>query len=154
MSIWWTAAGFIHLIENYGDPPHFNNKQTLSYFECVYCMIVTMSTVGYGDYTPNTTDEKIFAMIVEIAGVGGAVGTILVAVFAAASFGGNADADYSIGSQLTTQLLAALYTAVYTAIVSFIILKLIDATIGLRVNEREESEGLDIADHGETGYND
>ncbi len=89
-----------------------------------------------------------------VHGVGGAVGTILVAVFAAASFGGNADADYSIGSQLTTQLLAALYTAVYTAIVSFIILKLIDATIGLRVNEREESEGLDIADHGETGYND
>ena len=89
-----------------------------------------------------------------VHGVGGAVGTILVAVFAAASFGGNADADYSIGSQLTTQLLAALYTAVYTAIVSFIILKLIDATIGLRVNERGESEGLDIADHGETGYND
>jgi ammonium transporter, Amt family len=89
-----------------------------------------------------------------VHGVGGAVGTILVAVFAAASFGGNADADYAIGSQLTTQLLAALYTAVYTAIVSFIILKLIDATIGLRVNEREESEGLDIADHGETGYND
>jgi Amt family ammonium transporter len=89
-----------------------------------------------------------------VHGVGGAVGTILVAVFAAASFGGNADADYMIGSQLTTQILAALYTAVYTAIVSFIILKVVDATIGLRVDEREESEGLDIADHGETGYND
>ena len=54
MSIWWTAAGFIHLIENYGDPPLFDNKQTLSYFECVYCMIVTMSTVGYGDIFPGT----------------------------------------------------------------------------------------------------
>ena len=43
ISIWWTAAGFIHVIENYGDPPMFDNKQKLTYFECVYCMIVTMS---------------------------------------------------------------------------------------------------------------
>ena len=89
-----------------------------------------------------------------VHGVGGAVGTILVAVFAASALGGNADADYSMGSQLTTQLLAALYTAVYTAIVSFIILKVVDAIFGLRVDEREESQGLDISDHGETGYND
>ena len=88
-----------------------------------------------------------------VHGVGGIVGTVLVAIFAASQFGGNAGEGFSIGAQLKTQILAALYTAVYTAIVSFIILKIVDKVIGLRVEEREESEGLDIADHGENAYN-
>lgn len=89
-----------------------------------------------------------------VHGVGGIVGTILVAFFAASSLGGNQGADFSAGSQLKIQLLAAVYTAVYTAIVSFVILKVVDVVIGLRVDEREESQGLDITDHGEAGYTD
>ena len=49
-------------------------------------------------------------------------------------------------------LLGALATAVYCAIVTFVLLKLIDAVMGLRVSEEEEREGLDISSHGETAY--
>ncbi len=86
-----------------------------------------------------------------VHGVGGFVGTILVAVFGTKSFCGGLG-DFNIGSQLTTQLLAALYTIILSGVVSYVLLKIIDKTIGLRVSEQEESEGLDLADHGEAGY--
>jgi Amt family ammonium transporter len=62
--------------------------------------------------------------------------------------------DFSIGRQLSTQCLAALYTIILSGIVSFTLLKIIDAIIGLRVTPLEEEEGLDLADHGESAYND
>merc|ERR1719464_2570149 len=53
VSVWLTAAGIIHLLENSGDPPDFTNarkgEDSLSYWNCVYFLMVTMSTVGYGD---------------------------------------------------------------------------------------------------------
>ncbi len=86
-----------------------------------------------------------------VHGVGGFVGTILVAFFAAESFGGN-QVGLDIGSQLGAQTMAAVTTAAYTAAVSYALLKLIDVTIGLRVTQLEETQGLDIALHEETGY--
>ena len=62
--------------------------------------------------------------------------------------------DFNIGSQLVTQLLASLYTILLSGIASFVILKVIDATIGLRVSPEEENQGLDLAEHGEAAYND
>ncbi len=88
-----------------------------------------------------------------VHGVGGIVGTILVAVFAHEMFGGK-EGQLEIGKQLATQGFAAVFTAVYTLIITLIILKVVDATIGLRVSESEEREGLDVASHGETAYND
>ncbi len=84
--------------------------------------------------------------------VGGAIGALLTGVFAAASLGGS-KVDLNIGSQVWIQLQGVLFTVVYCAIVSFIILKVIDAIIGLRVSEEEETEGLDLSQHDERGYN-
>ena len=88
-----------------------------------------------------------------VHGVGGFIGTILVAVFAHEMFGGK-EGQLAIGKQLATQSFAAIFTAVYTLVVSLVVLKVVDAMVGLRVTEAEEREGLDVASHGETAYND
>ncbi|NDB01203.1 MAG: ammonia channel protein, partial [Betaproteobacteria bacterium] len=62
-------------------------------------------------------------------------------------------ADYSIAAQVWIQLKAVLITVVWSGVVSFIAFKVVDLTIGLRVNEEDEREGLDISAHGETAYN-
>jgi len=87
-----------------------------------------------------------------VHGVGGFVGTILVAVFGSTGFAGGLG-DFSIGSQLVTQSLASVYTILLSGIASFVILKVIDLTIGLRVSPEEENQGLDLAEHGEVAYN-
>lgn len=88
-----------------------------------------------------------------VHGVGGFVGTILVAVFGSTTFAGGLG-DFNIGSQLVTQSLASAYTILLSGFASFVILKLIDLTIGLRVTDEEENQGLDLAEHGEVAYND
>jgi Amt family ammonium transporter len=85
--------------------------------------------------------------------VGGIVGALLTGVFVAESLGGSGLAEgVSMGSQLGIQFVAVMATLVYDAIVSFIILKVIDAFIGLRVTDENETEGLDIALHDERAY--
>lgn len=87
-----------------------------------------------------------------VHGVGGFIGTVLVAVFGSKSFAGG-NGDFSILPQLGTQLLASLYTVILSGVVSVVLLLAIKATIGLRVTEAEESDGLDLTDHGENAYN-
>ena len=85
-------------------------------------------------------------------GVGGALGSLLTAVFAAEKLGGLGLNGVSISNQLGVQALAVLATALWSALFSYVILKVIDKTIGLRVTADQEVEGLDIALHEETGY--
>jgi len=89
-----------------------------------------------------------------VHGVGGFVGAILTGVFVDASLGGSGLAEgVSMGGQVAQQFMGAGATIVYCAVVSFILLKIIDAVIGLRTTDEQEQEGLDLALHDERGYN-
>ena len=89
--------------------------------------------------------------VVGVHGVGGLVGIILLSFFASTALGGSIE-DLEISKQLGIQVFGALFVIVYCAIISFIILKLIQLTIGLRVNGEQEVQGIDITEHGEAGY--
>ena len=96
-----------------------------------------------------------------VHGVCGILGALLTGVFAAPSLGGSGiydyvankvSPDYSIWQQVLTQATGVATTVVWSAVVAFIAFKLIDLTIGLRVSEEDEREGLDTTAHGEAAY--
>lgn len=85
--------------------------------------------------------------------VGGIIGAILTGVFVSATLGGIGFAEgVTMGAQVWIQVIAVLATIVWCGIASFIILKVIDVTLGLRVTEEEETQGLDVTQHDERGY--
>ena len=83
-------------------------------------------------------------------GLGGMLGLLLTAVFAASLDG--LGLETSMGAQLVTQLIGIVVVTIWCAVLSFIILKLVDKTIGLRVSAEEETDGLDLVLHNERGY--
>ncbi len=88
-----------------------------------------------------------------VHGIGGIIGTILTAVFAATRFGGSGfSVQRPIAAQLGVQALGVVAVAAWCAAMTWLILRVIDALVGLRVSEEEETEGLDVASHGERGY--
>ena len=84
-------------------------------------------------------------------GVGGFIGTVMAGFLAAEAFGGNVT-DLNAGSQTLLQFAAALGVALFTALATWVLLKIVDASVGLRVGEQEESDGLDVVSHDESGY--
>ena len=100
-----------------------------------------------------------------VHGVCGILGALLTGVFNSPALGGPgyvADwttatmvttADYSIAAQVWVQAKAVLVTVLWSGVVSIVAFKLVDLTIGLRVSEEDEREGLDISSHGESAYN-
>ncbi|MDA8129196.1 MAG: ammonium transporter [Betaproteobacteria bacterium] len=95
-----------------------------------------------------------------VHGIGGILGALLTGVFNNWSLGGTGIADYvnntvvntEIASQVWIQAQAVLTALVWSGVVAFICYKLVDLTIGLRVPEEQEREGLDTTQHGERAY--
>jgi Amt family ammonium transporter len=90
-----------------------------------------------------------------VHGVCGIVGAILTGVFAAQGLGGTGGLTpdtFAIGDQVWKQIKGVLLTIVWSGVVSFIAFKIADLTVGLRVSQEVEREGLDITTHGESGY--
>jgi Amt family ammonium transporter len=88
-----------------------------------------------------------------VHGVGGMLGSLLLAAFALPELGGVGLAPgMSLSSQLSVQLLAVGLTAAWSAVATLIIVKIIGAVTGLRVSPEEEYDGLDLSMHGERAY--
>ena len=111
---------------------------------CFYAATKIKQALGYDD------SLDVFG----IHAVGGIIGALLTGIFSSVAFGGSGlgEGNDSIGAQLLAQIVGVVATIVYSGLLSFVILKLVGAITGLRVNEDEETEGLDIALHDERGY--
>jgi len=109
------------------------------------CFFGATSLKRWGGY-----DDSLDAFGVH--GVGGLLGTLAVGVFASERFGGQV-AGLDVARQLQVQALCAGVTALWSAGVSYLLLKGLDAAIGLRPDEAEERHGLDLSLHNESGYN-
>jgi len=91
--------------------------------------------------------------VAPVHGVGGIIGTTLTGVFVSAQYGGAGLAEgVSVGTQVLHQLVGIGATVIWCGGLTFVILKVVNAIVGLRVSEEQETEGLDVADHGERGY--
>ncbi|MDZ7594696.1 MAG: ammonium transporter [Thiobacillus sp.] len=88
-----------------------------------------------------------------IHGIGGIIGAIGTGIFVSPALGGVGVDDYSMAGQVIIQAKGVLITIAWSGIVSLVLFKLIDMTMGLRVTEEQEREGLDTASHGERAYN-
>ena len=89
-----------------------------------------------------------------VHGVGGVLGTLLAGVVVSAEFGGKGlVAGVTLGHQLTVQLIGVVSVAIYCGTLTFVLLKLTQALVGLRVVPEIETEGLDLGEHDERGYN-
>jgi Amt family ammonium transporter len=111
---------------------------------CCYIALNAKTRFGY--------DDSLDAFGVH--GVGGTLGTLMVGLFASVAINaaGANGAFFGNPRQFVVQAEAVALVALYSFVVSFVILRVLDATLGLRIHTDHETEGLDISQHGEAGY--
>jgi Amt family ammonium transporter len=109
---------------------------------CYFAVVVVKAKFGY--------DDSLDAFGVH--GVGGTLGAILTGVFARAAVNGTGGLLEGNTEQFINNILGVGLTWVFAGVATYIIVKIIDATMGLRVDESEEDKGLDITQHGEEAY--
>ena len=115
---------------------------------CFYMVVKVKGMFGY--------DDSLDAFGVH--GMGGTLGAILTGVFATKEVNdiwmgkpmGMVDGN---SGQIVNQLIATAFAWVLGGVGTFIILKIVDALVGVRVERQDEIEGLDLSQHGEEGYN-
>ncbi len=118
------------------------------------------AAAGVGCFIASTKIKRLIGYddsldVFGVHAIGGIIGALLTGVFCATGLGGvgfGGDIT-SIGGQLWVQLIGVSATVAYSGIASFVILKVVDGVVGLRVHEDEETEGLDLSQHDERGYN-
>ena len=114
---------------------------------CFYACTTLKSKLGY--------DDSLDAFGVH--GVGGTLGAVLTGVFATRACWDIADGE-KLGllegnsATIVGQVVAVLITFVFAGVITFVLLKILDATMGLRVSQEDEVQGLDLSQHGEEGY--
>ena len=91
--------------------------------------------------------------VFSVHGIGGMLGALLTGIFAGVLGGTGYSEGMNMLTQLGVQFLGVAATVIWCAIVSWFLLKILDMSLGLRVEEDQEAQGLDLAEHGETSYN-
>ena len=91
--------------------------------------------------------------VFSVHGIGGTVGALLTGIFAGVLGGTGYSEGMNVLTQLGVQFLGVAATVIWCAIVSWFLLKILDMSLGLRVEEDQEAQGLDLTEHGETSYN-
>lgn len=108
---------------------------------CFVCSTTIKKRCGYDD------SLDVFG----VHGVGGIIGSLMVAVFASSTFGG-VRTELDVGKQIMVQFIAVVITAIYSVMASAVLLKVIQFGIGLRVSGNDEQRGLDLSEHEESAY--
>ena len=91
--------------------------------------------------------------VFSVHGIGGIAGALLTGVFAGTFGGTGFSHGLNVLTQVGVQFIGIASTVIWCATVSWFLLKALDMTLGLRVDEEQEAQGLDLTEHGETGYN-